>query len=82
MATRDRVDPNQIDTTPRRRPEWLRVRMPDGVKLIKTSNTSCARKNFIPFVKKLAALIWVSAGFGHIHISDHGRYLHPQLWFL
>jgi len=28
--TRDRVKPGQIDTTPKRRPEWIRVRAPAG----------------------------------------------------
>jgi lipoyl synthase len=28
--TRDRVDPEKIDTTPRRRPEWIKVRAPSG----------------------------------------------------
>ena len=28
--TRDRVDPNQVDTTPQRRPSWIRVRAPSG----------------------------------------------------
>lgn len=28
--TRDRVNPNTIDTTPRRRPEWIKVRAPSG----------------------------------------------------
>jgi lipoic acid synthetase len=28
--TRDRVNPETIDTTPRRRPEWLKVRAPSG----------------------------------------------------
>jgi len=28
--TRDRVNPEKIDTTPKRRPEWLRVRAPVG----------------------------------------------------
>lgn len=28
--TRDRVKPGQIDTTPRRRPDWIRVRAPSG----------------------------------------------------
>ncbi|MDT8898473.1 lipoyl synthase [Thermanaerothrix sp. 4228-RoL] len=29
-ATRQRVDPQTLDTTPRRRPEWIRVRAPSG----------------------------------------------------
>ncbi len=29
-ATRQRVDPQVMDTTPRRRPEWIRVRAPSG----------------------------------------------------
>jgi len=29
-ATRQRVDPQTVDTTPRRRPEWIRVRAPSG----------------------------------------------------
>jgi len=28
--TRDRVNPEKIDTTPRRRPDWIRVRAPSG----------------------------------------------------
>ena len=28
--TRDRVNPEKIDTTPKRRPQWLRVRAPVG----------------------------------------------------
>jgi len=28
--TRDRVNPENIDTTPRRRPDWIRVRAPSG----------------------------------------------------
>jgi len=28
--TRDRVDPNKVDTRPLRRPEWIRVRAPTG----------------------------------------------------
>jgi lipoic acid synthetase len=28
--TRDRVKPDQIDTTPKRRPDWIRVRAPTG----------------------------------------------------
>lgn len=28
--TRDRVNPEKIDTTPRRRPEWIRVQSPSG----------------------------------------------------
>src|SRR5512144_3308947 len=28
--TRDRIDPNKIDTTPQRRPSWIRVRAPSG----------------------------------------------------
>ncbi len=28
--TRDRVDPEKIDTTPQRRPSWIRVRAPSG----------------------------------------------------
>jgi lipoic acid synthetase len=30
QPTRDRLDPNQIDTTPLRRPSWIRVRAPSG----------------------------------------------------
>jgi lipoic acid synthetase len=30
QPTRDRVDPNQINTTPLRRPSWIRVRAPSG----------------------------------------------------
>ena len=30
--TRDRVDPEQINTRPLRRPEWIRVRAPMGEK--------------------------------------------------
>jgi len=29
-TTRDRVKPDQIDTTPKRRPEWIKVRAPSG----------------------------------------------------
>jgi lipoic acid synthetase len=29
-ATRERVNPNKIDTTPMRRPEWIKVRAPNG----------------------------------------------------
>ncbi|MGB9896571.1 lipoyl synthase, partial [Thermanaerothrix sp.] len=29
-ATRQRVDPQTLDTTPRRRPDWIRVRAPSG----------------------------------------------------
>ena len=29
-VTRQRVDPQVVDTTPRRRPEWIRVRAPSG----------------------------------------------------
>lgn len=28
--TRDRIDPNKMDTTPQRRPSWIRVRAPSG----------------------------------------------------
>lgn len=28
--TRDRIDPNKVDTTPQRRPSWIRVRAPSG----------------------------------------------------
>src|SRR5512139_1243567 len=28
--TRDRIKPEEIDTTPRRRPEWIKVRAPSG----------------------------------------------------
>jgi len=28
--TRDRVNPDQVNTTPRRRPEWIKVRAPSG----------------------------------------------------
>lgn len=28
--TRDRVNPDKIDTSPKRRPEWIRVRVPSG----------------------------------------------------
>lgn len=28
--TRDRINPERIDTTPRRRPEWIKVRAPAG----------------------------------------------------
>ncbi len=28
--TRDRINPEEIDTTPRRRPDWIRVRAPNG----------------------------------------------------
>ena len=28
--TRDRVKPEEINTTPQRRPEWIRVRAPSG----------------------------------------------------
>ena len=28
--TRDRISPEEIDTTPRRRPEWIKVRAPSG----------------------------------------------------
>lgn len=30
QPTRDRVDPNQVNTTPLRRPSWIRVRAPSG----------------------------------------------------
>ena len=30
IPTRDRVNPQKIDTTPRRRPEWIKVRAPAG----------------------------------------------------
>lgn len=30
IPTRNRVNPNQINTTPARRPEWIRVRAPSG----------------------------------------------------
>jgi len=30
IATRDRVDPSTVDTTPKRRPPWLKVRAPVG----------------------------------------------------
>ena len=30
--TRDRVKPDEIDTTPKRRPAWIRVRAPMGEK--------------------------------------------------
>ncbi len=30
IPKRDRVDPQAIDTTPRRRPEWLRIKAPSG----------------------------------------------------
>jgi len=29
-STRDRINPEKIDTTPRRRPDWIRVRAPSG----------------------------------------------------
>ena len=28
--TRDRIDPEKVNTTPLRRPEWIRVRAPSG----------------------------------------------------
>ena len=30
QPTRDRVDPEKTDTTPLRRPSWIRVRAPSG----------------------------------------------------
>ncbi len=30
IPTRDRVDPDSVDTHPRRRPEWIKVRAPSG----------------------------------------------------
>ena len=30
IPTRDRVNPTEVDTTPRRRPDWIRVRAPSG----------------------------------------------------
>lgn len=30
IPSRDRVDPEKLDTTPRRRPEWIKVRAPSG----------------------------------------------------
>ena len=75
--TRNRVDPALIDTTPVRRPSYIKVRA-QAARPMKAARYD-AQQSASP--SAVTAQIWESAGERDSNIPDFRRCLHTALWF-